>query len=124
MHLRVPVQAVGENLRAVAHFGADGQHIRQLGNRLGVLHRQRRRAAPAAAHAAAGEIAGKNRDHIFAQAGDLVLDLFGGAGREAHRADHRADADDDAEHRQQRTHLVPAQRAPGDLEEAKISSGK
>ena len=64
---------------------------------------------------AAGEIAGKNRDHIFAQAGDLVLDLFGGAGGQAHRADDGADADDDAEHRQQRTHLVPAQGAPGNF---------
>ena len=78
-HLRVPVLAVGEDLRAVAHFRADGEHMRQLGDRLGVIHGQRRRAAPAAAHAAAGEIAGKNRDHVFAQAGDLILDLLGRA---------------------------------------------
>jgi hypothetical protein len=116
MHLRVPVQAVGQHLFAVAHFGADGDDIRQLCNRLGIFLRQRRRAAPAAAHPAAGEIAGKNGDHIFAQAGDLILNLFGGAGGEADRADDGADADDDAEHRQQRTHFVAAQRASGDFE--------
>ena len=114
-HLRVPVQAVGEHLSAVTHFRTDAHDVFQPGNRQCVGHRQRWRAAPAAAHRAAGEIAGKNRDHAFTQAADLVLDLFGGAGSQAHRADDGTDADDDAEHRQQRTHLVPAQCPPGDF---------
>ena len=115
-HLCIPIQAVGQNLFAITNFRADGGNIRQFGNRFGIFKGQRRSAAPAAAHRAAGEIAGKNRDHIFSQAGDLVLDLFGGAGSQAYGTDDGADADDDAEHRQQRTHLVPAQGAPGDFE--------
>ena len=112
--LRVPIQAVRQHLFAVAHFGTDCHHIFYSCNRLGILDGQRRRTAPASAHRAAGEIAGKHRDDTFTQTGNLIFDLFRCAACQTDRADDSSYPDDDAKHRQQRTHLVPSQRAPGD----------
>ena len=58
-----------------------------------------------------GDAAGKNQNHIFAEAGDLRFDLRLGAVADADHGDDRADADDDAERGQHGTHFVPAQRA-------------
>src|SRR5262249_44330682 len=75
-NLRVPVQAVGEDLGAVAHFGTDrGDAADLVLDRERVLHRERAGGAPAAADAARGEIAGENRDDVLAEAGDGRLDL-------------------------------------------------
>ena len=57
----------------------------------------------------------RTRITFWPKAGDLGLDLGLGAVADADHGDDRADADDDAEHGQQRAQEVPAQRAQGDL---------
>ena len=76
-------------------------------------------AAPALVHRAARAAAGKDDDHVRAQA--LELPLHQPVGALADR-DHRrdgGDADDHAEHRQGRPHLVLAQGPHGDAERHK-----
>ena len=78
---------------------------------LRVLRRERAARAKAAARAAASEAARKNRQHILPEAGDLRLHLHLGPVADADRGDDRRDTDDDAQHGEQRAHLVPAQGA-------------
>src|SRR5437868_5105018 len=73
-------------------------------------------AAPAGANAARGRAAGKNEDHVFAETGDLRLDLRLRAVPDAYHRDDRANADDDTERRQRGAQFVSAQRSGRDLE--------
>ena len=95
---RVPVKAVGQDLRAVLHLGADvGDAGDFVADRERILDGQRAGGAEAAAHAAGGEIAGKHADDVLAQAGDGRFHLRLGAVADADHGDDRGDADDDAE---------------------------
>ncbi len=93
----VPVQAVGENLGAVANLGADRDHVRDFtGDRVGVIGAEGAGAAAAAPESTGGEVAGKHADDILTEAGDLGLDLGLGAVADADDGDDGGDADDDA----------------------------
>ena len=72
----VPVQAIGQNLGAVAQLRADGDDPGDFTqNGLGILGRQAAGGAPAAAHAAAHRGAGENADDVLAETGNLALHL-------------------------------------------------
>ena len=62
-------------------------------------------------------------DDILAQGGDSGLDLGLGAVADADHGDDRADADDDAEHREDGAHFVPAQRPEGDFDDDEVAHG-
>ena len=114
---RKPVLIPGRDLRVRNDFLAHQRHRRDLAaDRFRVLDLQRARAAPAGADAARGGAAGENQNDVLAQPGDLRFDLGLRAVADADHRDDRADADDDAERGKRRTHLVPAQRAEGNLE--------
>ena len=108
---RVPVLVAVDELHAridhwrgvrdERHLLADGAHVGE-GEALG-----RTRSGP---HAAAVDAAGFDPDDVGADARDGLLDLRRRAVADGDGADHRADADDDAEHRQRRAHGVPPQR--------------
>src|SRR6478672_12830406 len=73
---------------------------------INVVHREpverlRALARTAGLHAARGD-----DDEVRAQAADLALDLALRAVADRDHHDHGADADDDAEHRERRAHLV------------------
>ena len=58
--------------------------------------------------------AGLDEEQVRAQAGDLLLDGGLGPGADGDHDDDRRDADDDAQHRQERADLVLEDRLPGD----------
>ena len=60
--------------------------------------------------------AAHHHDHVRAQARDLRLDRSAGALADGQGGDHRAHADDDAEHGERRAQLVALERAPGQAE--------
>ncbi len=57
---------------------------------------------------------GSDKDQIGSQAGDPLLNGGFGAGADGDHDDHRRHADDDAQHGQQRAHLVAGDAFPGD----------
>ena len=87
-----------------------------LRDRRRVVGRQRAGVALALPHAALREVAGRHDDHVGAGRLDLRLDRGLRAGAERHHRDDGGDADDHAEHRQRRPHLVAAQRLERDAE--------
>ena len=74
----------------------------------------RRCCAPAIAIAAAALLAGADREQRRAERRDAVLHRLLRARAERDDRDHRADADHDAEHREQRAELVGPKRAERD----------
>jgi len=73
------------------------------------------RVAEAQADTAGVHAARLNNDHIAADGGDLLLNALGGPAAHGDHGDHRADADDDAQHGQRAAQFVDAQRAKRDL---------
>src|SRR5208283_4938356 len=90
----------------------------------GVFDRQRAGAAKTGANAGAVDAAGENLDDILAEGGDAGLDLGLGAIADADHRDNRPDADDDAQHGENRPQLVPAQRAESGFEDDEIAHGQ
>jgi hypothetical protein len=76
------------------------------------------------AHAARREVARQHDDEVGAQALDLVLDARLRARADRRHRDHRAHADDDAEHRQGAAQLVDAQRGERDPERREKAHGR
>jgi len=88
--LRVPVQAIGQDLAAVAHLGTGGQHAWNFAdNAFEVLHRQGGRAPSAPAHTAPAKAAGENGDHVLPKTRHLGLHLGLGAVANAEGRNHR-----------------------------------
>ena len=115
--LSAPIVFAGRKLCAAANFRADGCHAGNFRlNRQRVLNRQGARAAEAGEHAAAVDAARKNLDDVQAEGGDARLHLRLGAVADADHRDHRANANDDAEHGERGPQLVSAQGAEGDLD--------
>ena len=88
MNTGVPVLVAGNLILRCAHFRADGSTsgTSRL-NGHGVLDCQAVPRCPSRrARRRWSEIAGKDEHHIFAQAGDLILDLLLGAVGDADRA--------------------------------------
>lgn len=113
--LGVPVEAVAEDLAAVADLGGDAEDVGDFGgDGGGVFGSERGRAAPTAASAAGGEVAGENAHDVLAEGGDLGFDLGFGAVADADHRDDRADADDDTERGEDGAQLVAAEGAEGD----------
>ena len=97
--------------------GRGGLHALHLAlHRIGVVLGDRQLRARALARAAHREVAGQDDDEVGAQALDLVLDARLRAGADGDHRDHRAHADDDAEHRQRGAQLVDAQRGQRDAQ--------
>ena len=71
-----------------------------------------RHARPAAEH-----LSGVDAEEVGAQRLDLVRHRFLGTGAQRHHGYHRGDADDDAEHREQRAELVGPDRRERDRED-------
>ena len=90
-------------------------------DRLDVGHARNR--APAAAAAAAEALAGADLEDVGAEAGDLLGDRRGRAVAERHHRHHRGDADDDAEHGQERAQQVPPDLAQGEDDGGERTSG-
>src|ERR1035437_6062029 len=79
--------------------------------------RQTVECAGTLADAALRRRTGRDHDEIGAEAGDRRCDLRLRAVADSDHHDYRADADHDAEHREQRAHLVLEDALPGELEQ-------
>ena len=122
--LGVPIEAVGEDLVAVAHFGADADDAGDFAlDRLVVFDGEGGGAAPTAAHAALAHAAGEDGDDVLAEAGDLGFDLGFGAVADAHHGDDGADADDDAERGEDGAHGIAQEGAEGDFDDGAEAHG-
>ena len=104
---RMPVLVAVDHLGRAPDMGRDPDHSRHLredgpGVRLG------ERLDPCAPHtaAAAGHRSGIDRHAVAAETLHLLGDPGLGALSDGHHGDHRADADDDAQHGQRGTKLV------------------
>ncbi len=84
---------------------------RRCDDRGGVVLGERRSRAGAHADAARSHAAGQDDDQVRAEAPDLLVDPGLRARADRDHRDHRADADDDAEHGQDAAQLVHAERA-------------
>nr|WP_293251655.1 hypothetical protein [Nannocystis sp.] len=112
-----PVLAVAEQLHALADARRDPGHPRRLaGDRVDVVPGDRRLRAGPAAHAALLRRARAHDQHVGAHLVERALHLGLRALADRHHRDHRADADDDPQHREERAHLVAQQRQHGDAE--------
>ena len=102
-----------------AHLGLHREQRRgALVDGLGVVDREALlRAGDRDAAAAAALLSRAHREQRGAECRDAILHRLLRARAERHDRDHRADADHDAEHREQRTELVCAQRAEGDADD-------
>ena len=115
--LRRPVAVAEHDLPAAAQRGRGGLHALHLAlHRIGVVLGDRQLRTRALARAAHREVAGQHDDEVGAQALDLVLDARLRAGADGDHRDHRAHADDDAEHRQRGAQLVDAQGGQRDAQ--------
>gem|GEM_PF-5264769 len=109
-----PIEPVGEHLGAGANFRTEcGRRGYLPLDGLGVIDREGAGAERAAAGAALVEVAGKNQQNVLPKRGDLGFDHRFRPVANAHHRDDRADADDDAERREDGAHGVAAQRAEG-----------
>ena len=96
------------------------RHRGQFGrDRLGIVARQRYPVAKTVAHSARVVPSRLNRDEIAAKGFDLVFDALTGPLADRHHGDHRAHADDHAQHRQRGAHLVREQCLECDLERSR-----
>jgi hypothetical protein len=114
LDLRRPVLVAGDDLPRV---DAPAGRVLHAGSCLiasASSGRQRRRVALAHAHAALGEVAGVDHDHVGAGRLDALFDRRARAGAERHHRDDGADADDHPEHRQDGAHLVAVERLQRD----------
>ncbi len=115
--LRGPVAVAEHDLPATAQHGRSDLHAGHLPlERIGIVLGDCQLRARPLPRAAECEVAGQHDDEVRPQALDLVLDARLRAGTHGHHRDHRADADDDAEHRQRAAQLVHAQRGEGDTQ--------
>jgi len=78
-----------------------------------VAERQRLRPERAGPDAAPVDTAGFDPDHVRADIRDRPFDARLRSFTDRDHADHRANTDDDAQHRQRRAHDVLAQRVQG-----------
>jgi hypothetical protein len=109
---RRPVFVPVDDLHALAakvSDGADGQAFPLDGR--GVLQRQGGYASPSRTDAAGRHRSRHDHQEVRAEALDLFLDGDVRALPDAHHGDHRRHADNDAEHREDRAHLVAPQSA-------------
>src|SRR5262249_48064502 len=113
---RGPVFIARRDLAAAADFGAHERHAGDFAlDRFGVVDAQRPGKSRAAADASAREAAGPDENHVLSETRDLRLDLRLGAVADADHRDDGADADDHAEHGQDRAEFVPLEGAEGDF---------
>src|ERR1019366_1780503 len=97
-NLSVPIQTVRKDLLTVTNFRADTNHPWYLpSDGVRVVDGHRAGATPAAPRPAAGKVAGKNKDDILPETGDLRLDLLLRAGAYSDHGNDRADTNDDAQ---------------------------
>src|SRR5207253_10189316 len=110
-----PVEVAVDDLRVAAHRPRGRLYARDLtGDRRGVVLRDRELAAHSEPDTGAVRAARQHDDQVRPEALDLLDDAGLGSGADAHHGDHRADADDDAEHRQGAPELVDSKSPPGD----------
>ena len=108
-HRRVPVLVAVDELHARVDVGRDvGDERNPLLHRADVLEAQRLGAVRPGPDAAAVHAARLDPDHVRADARDGLLDARRRAVADGDRADHRADADDDAERGERAPHRVLA----------------
>ena len=117
--LRARVLVAPHDLLLRAHFRLHGeQRRRALVDRLRVVDREALlRAGERDAAAAAALLSRAHREQRGAERRDAILHRLLRARAERDDRDHRADADHDAEHREQRPKLVCAQRAERDADD-------
>ncbi len=89
--------------------GFDHGHLRHDG--VQIVHDQRLGLAGAGAHAGDVASAGFHPHQVVAEQAELLLDAIRSGRSQRHYADHRADADHHAEHRQGAAQFVAAERA-------------
>ena len=116
VNARKPILVSGSNLRRGNNFFAYTDYTWHFApNCFGVFNLQGAGAAPAGANAAGRSAAGKDQDHVFAKTGYLSFHLRLRAVADSDHGDDRADANDDPERGEHRTHLVSAQCPIGDV---------
>ena len=110
---RAPVPVAGDDERLLLRGRARRRRGRETSRSIAAtsasLERARRRSTAGPAPAGAG----RDDEHVVAELGDVGLDLGARALAERDEGDHGADADDDAEHGQQRAQRVAADLAQG-----------
>ena len=110
-HRGAPVLVAEDDLDAGVDLRRHVGHERDVVlDRLEVLEHQRLGAERSGPDAAAVHAAGLDPDHVGADVRDRALDVGRRALADRDDADHRADADDDAEHRQAGAERVLPQR--------------
>ena len=113
---RVGVLVEVRDLQIARHLRLDREDLlAAVLQRVRVVHRELRRAG-ADLNAARARLAGVDRQERGAERRDAVVHLLLCASSERDHRDHRGDADDDAEHRQQRPQFVRAECAERDAE--------
>ena len=113
-----PVLVAVDDLNAGSGDGGNGDDVGNvLQDGLGVVGGECFIGAIAHAHAAGIHAAGENHDHVVAERLNLLLHLRAGSLADGYRADHRAHADDDAEHGEDRPQLVAGQRPQRDADD-------
>ena len=103
----VPVEIAGNELGVPADVGAhvnDAVDLFADGER--VVECERGCAGHTGADATRVHVSGHDHDDVLAEAGDLLFNLYAGTDTDADHRDHRADADDDAEHGEECAHDV------------------
>ena len=106
-----PVQLVTDDRLVRAKLRRRRFHRRHLGpDRREVVPRERGHAAEAAERSARGRRAGHHDEEVRAHRREGLLHLRLRARADGHHRDDRGDADDDAERREERPHLVPQHR--------------
>ncbi len=115
------VRGAGNDDRLRGHVRGDGGNAGHAGDGRRVVERQRRRAARPHPHEAAGQRARLDREQVRAE----PLDPAGDAARRslghADEGDDRADADDDAEHREDGPHAGGRKPRHGELDQLQVS---
>src|SRR5262249_54398635 len=110
-----PVEVAVYDLRVPTHGWGRGLDEGNLSrDRGGVLLGDGELAALAHPDAARGGAAREHDDQVGSEALDLLGDPRLGAGPDTHHRDHRADADDDAQHGERAPQLVHPQGPQGD----------
>ena len=116
-HLHETVLVAGRDLDRGAGFRADRRDAEGFfADGLVVRRGQVGGHAETAAHSATGHVAGDHRQEVLAHAGNAFVHLRLRPGAHAHPHDHGGDADNDAEHGEERPENIPAQGTKGDFE--------
>ena len=114
-HRRRPVELVADDRLVRAELRSGCLHRWDLApDGREIVPRERRHAAEAAERAARRRRAGHHDEEVRPHRGERLLDLRLRAGADRHHRDDGGDADDDAERREERAHLVPQHRPERD----------